>query len=51
MILYHCAQADNGQLSPLTKGKIQIQSEGAEVFYKGIRIQPISQLPAEILSK
>ncbi|HEY4337293.1 MAG TPA: DUF1080 domain-containing protein [Puia sp.] len=51
MILYHCAQADNGQLTPLKKGKIQIQSEGAEVFYKGIRIQSITQLPAEILSK
>jgi hypothetical protein len=46
MILYHCAQADNGRLTPLTKGKIQIQSEGAEVFYKNIRIQPITQIPA-----
>lgn len=51
MILYHCAQADKGQLSPLTAGKIQLQSEGAEVFYKHIRIQSITQLPAEILSK
>jgi hypothetical protein len=51
MILYHCAQADNGKLTPLTKGKIQLQSEGAEIFYKQIRIQPITQLPAEILSK
>jgi hypothetical protein len=27
---------------PLTKGKIQIQSEGAEVFYKNILIRPIA---------
>lgn len=51
MILYHNGQADNGKIAPLTKGKIQLQSEGAEVFYKQIRIRPITQLPAEILSK
>ena len=51
MILYHCAQADNGRLSPLTNGKIQLQSEGAEVFYKQIRIQPITLLPTEVLGK
>jgi hypothetical protein len=49
MILYHNGQTDNGQETPLTKGKIQIQSEGAEVFYKQIKIQAINKLPAEIL--
>jgi hypothetical protein len=29
---------------PLTKGRIQIQSEGAEVFYKNIEIKPIRGL-------
>jgi len=29
---------------PLTKGKIQIQSEGAEVFYKNIEIRPLQGL-------
>lgn len=29
----------------LAKGKIQIQSEGAEVFYKDLKIRPISQFP------
>lgn len=48
MILYHNSQVDNGQLRPLTKGKIQLQSEGAEVFYKHIRIEPIGQIPAEL---
>ncbi|MCV9386700.1 3-keto-disaccharide hydrolase [Reichenbachiella ulvae] len=28
---------------PLTKGKIQIQSEGAEVFYRGIKIKELGQ--------
>lgn len=39
----------NGQAEPLTKGKIQIQSEGAEVFYRNIQIQSISQLPTELV--
>jgi hypothetical protein len=45
MILYHQKQLENGQALPLTKGKIQIQSEGAEVFYRGIKIQTIRELP------
>ena len=46
MILYHGKQIENGQDLPLTNGKIQIQSEGAEVFYREIKIQPINRLPA-----
>jgi Domain of Unknown Function (DUF1080) len=49
MVLYHLAQSDNGTVSPLTEGRIQLQSEGAEVFYKQIKIQPISQIPADVL--
>src|ERR1700761_1715883 len=49
MVLYHNKQLDNGQELPLTKGKIQIQSEGAEVYYRQIKIQPIDALPAELL--
>ena len=51
MILYHCAQVDNGKQTPLTKGKIQLQSEGAEVFYKDIRIQSIRYIDPAILRK
>ena len=49
MILYRNRQQDKGSESPLTRGKIQIQSEGAEVFYKAIRIQQIGGLPADLL--
>ena len=49
MILYHSRQSDNGKESPLTKGKIQFQSEGAEVFYRNIQLQAISGIPHEIL--
>jgi len=31
---------------PLTKGKLQFQSEGAEVFYRRIDIRPIREIPA-----
>lgn len=51
MILYHNRQLEKGQELPLTKGKIQIQSEGAEVFYKGIKIQSINRLPAELVKE
>ncbi len=49
MVLYRNKQNDNGNELPLTKGKIQIQSEGAEIFYRQIKIQPVRQLPAEFL--
>ena len=31
---------------PLTRGHIQIQSEGAEVYYRRIQIRPLAALPA-----
>ena len=49
MILYHNGQSDQGKVTALTKGKIQLQSEGAEVFYKAIKIQAISAIPGEVL--
>jgi hypothetical protein len=49
MILYNQKQLDNGQILPLTKGKIQIQSEGAEIFYRQIKVEPIERLPADLL--
>ena len=50
MVLYHNAQVDSGNVRPLTKGRIQLQSEGAEVFYKQVRIRSIDRIPGEILS-
>jgi hypothetical protein len=40
---------DGGIVEPLSKGKIQIQSEGGELFVRNIRISPIDQIPAELL--
>jgi hypothetical protein len=38
-----------GNIEPLSKGKIQFQSEGGEVFLRNIKIKPIEEIPAEIL--
>lgn len=51
MVLYNSRQLDNGHASSLTKGKLQIQSEGAEVFYKEIKIRPIRSIPAGLLKQ
>lgn len=50
MVLYHSSQWDNGHAMPLAKGKIQIQSEGAEIFYKDITIEPLHLIPTQYLS-
>jgi hypothetical protein len=49
MVLYHSAQLENGKVLPLIKGKIQIQSEGAEVFYKNITVEKLNKIPANLL--
>lgn len=49
MVLQNSRYFENGKSIPLTKGKIQIQSEAAEVFYKDIKIKDIKELPKEYL--
>ena len=48
MMLHNSRRPAAGGFEPLTKGKIQIQSEGAEVFYRNIWLTPISKLPAKL---
>ena len=45
MVLQNSRYIDNGQTIPLTKGKIQLQSEAAEVFYKEVKIRNLPELP------
>lgn len=48
MVLKNSRYVDeNGNDVPLTKGKIQLQSEAAEVFFKDIRIRKIDSLNQE----
>jgi len=37
--------APAGGNEPLTKGRLQLQTEGAEVFYRNIQIRPIKEFP------
>jgi hypothetical protein len=46
IMLYHSQQDDHGKLTPLIFGKIQLQSEGAELYFRAIQIQPITALPS-----
>ncbi len=50
MVLYKSRQTDGSTEIPLKKGKIQLQSEGAEVYYSSIRIRPIRSIPPEFLA-
>lgn len=45
MVLHNSRQKVNNELIPLTKGKIQLQSEGAEIFFKNIKVEKIPALP------
>jgi len=49
MINYNSGKIENGKVQPLTKGKIQIQSEGGELFVKTMELEPISAIPAVFL--
>ncbi|WP_077228755.1 3-keto-disaccharide hydrolase [Sphingomonas hengshuiensis] len=46
MALTDLAEIDAaGRRVPLTHGRIQLQSEGAETFFRDIRVEPIARLP------
>lgn len=40
---------EDGVITPLTGGKIQIQSEGAELFIRSITLKPITEIPASLI--
>ena len=40
-------QKPNGSQGPLVDGKIQLQSEAAEAYYRNIQIRPITAIPAK----
>lgn len=49
MVLANARRKVDGKEVPLTRGKIQIQSEGAEVFYRNIVIKPLKKISEEYL--
>jgi hypothetical protein len=49
MVNHQTGTVENGAVNPLASGKIQLQSEGGELFIKTIQIKPIQEIPAEVL--
>ncbi|RLD95421.1 MAG: DUF1080 domain-containing protein [Bacteroidetes bacterium] len=47
MILRNSRYVEDGEIIPMIKGKIQLQSEASEVFYKNIEIRNLESLPDE----
>jgi hypothetical protein len=49
MVNTNCGFYDGDEIKPLSSGKIQIQSEGGDLYIKSIKIEPIKKLPKNIL--
>lgn len=47
MINTNCSKVEDGLKLPLTKGKIQLQSEGGEFFIRKVEIKKIKGIPTE----
>ena len=50
MVLEQTKEKEGEQWKPLTKGKLQIQSEAAEIYYRDIKIRTIKSFPESIQS-
>jgi len=48
MALHHARYREGDQWVPMKEGRLQIQSEAAEVFYRNIEIRRIAAMPAEL---
>ena len=45
MRLQNAKRVDGAEPAPLTSGAISLQTEGAEVFFRNVEIQPIEKIP------
>jgi len=44
-------QSKDGSGNPLTSGQLQLQSEGAELFYRDVKIRKIGEIPPMIMKQ
>ena len=52
MVNFNSGSIDkDGKVLPLSKGRIQIQSEGGELFIRSITVEKIGQIPPEFLKE
>jgi hypothetical protein len=49
LVLTGLRQKTGGQEVPLTKGRIELQSESAEIFFRNVQVRSITEIPAEVL--
>ena len=49
MILTGSRHKVDGKEVPLTRGRIQLQSEWAEVFYRKPEVRPIAEIPGDMI--
>lgn len=49
LVLTGLLRSGKGKEFPLTRGKILLQTESAEVFYRDIEISPLEKIPAELM--
>ena len=47
MRLYNATRLDGPAPAPITSGKISLQTEGGECFFRNVEVQPITEIPAE----
>ena len=51
LVLANPRYQEGGRTIPLTRGKIQLQSEAAEVVYRKVEIRPILEVPKDYLTE
>jgi len=49
MVNFNSGKIENGEVQPLARGKIQLQSEGGELFVKTLELEPITEIPVQLL--
>ena len=47
MVLHNLRRPQDGRDVALDRGKIQLQSEGAEVFYRRLELRPLTEIPPQ----
>lgn len=48
LVLLNARYREGGNLVPMSSGSIQIQSEGAELFFKEIKLKSLDKIPTDI---
>lgn len=49
LVNYKSGKYENGNIEPLTAGKIQFQSEGGELYIRSVKVTDITEIPAQVL--